>query len=137
MSVLLIDGNHTERAFYAKGLKRSSPDYQVLEATDGHTGLDLYRRSPWIDCVVLEVSLPDRSGFALLVDLLPLPSRPNVAVIILTHLVYRGLWDLAHHNGVDACLVKKYTSGDALDKAIQRAVARVGPLRKEDRPRPS
>jgi hypothetical protein len=45
------------------------------------------------------------------------------------------LWELAHQNGVDACLVKKYTSGEALDKAIQCAVARVGLLPKEDRHR--
>jgi DNA-binding NarL/FixJ family response regulator len=69
-------------------------------------------------------------------DLLPIPSKPNVAVIILTHLAYRGLWKLAHQNGVEACLVKKYTSGDVLDKAIQRAVGRVGQLPKEDRHRP-
>jgi DNA-binding response OmpR family regulator len=64
-SVLLIDSNANERAFYADGLKRCSPDYLKLEATDGRSGLDLYR-SRRIDCVVLELALPDQSGFALL-----------------------------------------------------------------------
>jgi CheY-like chemotaxis protein len=125
-SVLLIDGNVTDRAFYADGLKRCSPDYLIQEATDGQSGIALYRRSQRIDCVVLELALPDRSGLPLLVELLPIPSRPNVAVIVLTQRVYRGMWELAKHNGAYACLVKRYTTGEYLDKAIQCAIALVG-----------
>jgi DNA-binding NarL/FixJ family response regulator len=134
-SLLLIDSNANDRAFYADGLKRCSPDYLILEATDGRSGLDLCR-SRRIDCVVLELALPDQSGFALLADLLPIPSRPNVAVIVLTTLAYRGMWELARQNGAHACLVKRYTSGEYLDKAIQCAVALVGLISKEDRHRP-
>jgi CheY-like chemotaxis protein len=132
-SVLLIDGNHSERAFYADGLKRCSPDYLIQEATDGPSGLDLYRQTRRIDCVVLELALPRRSGLALLVDLLPIPSRPNVAVIVLTQLGYFGLWDLAKQNGVHACYLKQHTLIADLDRAIQRAVALVGLIPKEDR----
>ncbi len=39
-SVLLIDGNDTDRAYFADQLKGRSPDYQILEATDGEAGLD-------------------------------------------------------------------------------------------------
>lgn len=135
-SVLLIDSSSDDRAFYAEGLRRCSPDYLIQEATDGQSGLALYRRSQRIDCVVLELVLPDRSGFALLTDLLPIPSRPKVAVIILTTLAYRGLWELAMKNGAQACFVKRYTSGEYLDKSIQYAVARVGLTSKEARHRP-
>jgi CheY-like chemotaxis protein len=134
-SVLLIDGNATDRAFYAEGLRRCSPDYLIQEATDGQSGLALYRRSQQIDCVVLDLALPDRSGFQLLVNLLPIPSRPNVAVIVLTTLAYRGLWELATKNRAHACLVKRYTSGEYLDKVIQCAVAFVGLTSKEERHR--
>ena len=61
--VLLIDGNAADRACFAEGLKRCTSDYLILEATDGKSGLDLYRRSRRIDCEVLELDLPDRSGF--------------------------------------------------------------------------
>ena len=132
-SVLLIDSNANDRAFYANGLKRCSPNYLILEATDGQLGIDLYRRSRRIDCVVMELVLPDRSGFEVLVDFLPTPSRPDVAVIILTTLANRGLWELATKNGAQACFVKRYTSGEYLDKAIQCAVALVGLVSKEDR----
>jgi hypothetical protein len=38
-SVLLIDGNDTDRAYFADQLKGRSHDYQILEATDGRQGL--------------------------------------------------------------------------------------------------
>jgi DNA-binding NarL/FixJ family response regulator len=86
--------------------------------------------------VVLELSLPDQSGFQTLVDLLPMARRPHVAVIVLTQVTHRGVWELAKQNGAYACLAKSFTSGDDLDRAIQRAVAFVGQMPKEDRYRP-
>ena len=86
--------------------------------------------------MVLELSLPDQSGIQTLVKLVPIASRPHVAVIVLTHMTHRGLWELAKQTGAYACLAKKFTSGEDLDKAIQRAVAFVGRMPKEDRYRP-
>jgi CheY-like chemotaxis protein len=78
-SVLLIDGNDADRAFYAGELKACSP-YQVVEATDGQSGLDLYR-SQRIDCVVTELALSDKSGFEILADFVPVSSKPQIAVL--------------------------------------------------------
>jgi len=86
--------------------------------------------------VILELDLPDQSGFQLLLSLLPLASRPYVAVIILTQIPYESLWELARDNGAYACFYKKHTSGEDLDRAIQRAVSLVGQMPKEDRQRP-
>jgi len=134
-SVLLIDGDDTDRASYVKGLRHSSPDYHILEATDARSGLALYR-SQRIDCVVLELSLPDSSAFGVLVTLIPIVRRTNIAVIVLTRIADRGLWELAKKNGAYACYLKKHTSADDLERAIQRAIAFVGLLPKEDRYRP-
>src|SRR5262245_18446650 len=134
-SVLYIDGSQDQRAFWADQLKRCSPHYEIVEASDRQSGLELYR-SRRIDWVVLELSLPDQSGFQTLVDLVPIASRPQVAVIVLTQMTQRGVWELAKQNGAYACLAKKFTSGDDLDNAIQRAVAFVGQMPKEDRYRP-
>jgi DNA-binding response OmpR family regulator len=79
-SVLFIDGNDTDRTCFADHLKNCSPDYQILEAIDGESGLALFRTRR-IDCVVLALELPDQSGFQVLVELVPIASRPNVAVI--------------------------------------------------------
>ena len=135
-SVLLIDGSHNQRVYWAEQLKRCSPDYEIIEASDGESGLALYR-SRRIDCVVLELSFPDgQSGFETLVKFVPIAGRPQIAVVVLTLLTHQGVWELAKQNGACACLAKKFTSGEDLDKAIQRAVAFVGQLPKEDRHRP-
>jgi len=131
-SVLLIDGSQRQRAYWVEQLKQRSSNYQIIEASDGQSGLDLFR-SRRIDCVVLELSLPDQSGLQTLVNLVPIVSRPRIAVIVLTLMTNRGVWELAKQNGAHACLAKKFTSGEDLDRAIQRAVAFVGQMPKEDR----
>ena len=133
--VLFIDGNDNDRAIYAGGLQYGSPDYQVIEATNGRSGLALYRAQR-IDCVVLELDLPDLSGFEVLVRLNPIVKRPNVAVVVLTRLGLRGLWELAKTTGAYVCFYKPHTSSDDLDRAINRAIAFVGLMPKEDRYRP-
>ena len=49
--------------------------------------------------MVLELALPDMSDFRLLSDFILIPSRPTVAVVVLTHLGYKGLWELAKEHG--------------------------------------
>ena len=124
-SVLLIDGSDNQRVYWAEQLKRCASDYEIVEASDAQGGLAVYR-SRQIDCVVLELALPDQSGFQTLIELVPHASRPHIAVIVLMLLTHRSLWELAKQNGAYACLGKKFTTGEDLDKAIQQAVAFVG-----------
>jgi DNA-binding response OmpR family regulator len=130
-SVLLIDGSKNQRAYWADQLKSCSPDYQIIEAADGQSGLNIYR-SRWIDCVVLELALPDQSGIQTLVELVPNVSRLQVAVIVLTQMTHRAIRELATQHGAYDCFVKRHTTGEDLDRAIQRAVAFVRQMPKED-----
>jgi DNA-binding NarL/FixJ family response regulator len=82
------------------------------------------------------MTLPDQSGLEVLKTLVPRASKPRLAVIVLTQLSHRGLWELANENGACVCFIKQHTTGEALDKAIQRAVAFVGQMSKEDRYQP-
>ena len=131
-SVLLIDGSQNQRAYWADQLKRCYLDYDIVEALEGQLGLDLFR-SRRIDCVVLELGLPDQSGFQTLVELVPIASRPQVAVIVVTQMSHRGISELATERDAYACFVKRHTTGEDLDRTIQRAVALVGQISKEDR----
>lgn len=131
-SVLFIDGNDTDRISFAAQLKNCSSDYDVIQATSGEDGLLLYRILR-IDCVVLALELPDQSGLKVLVDLVPIASRPKVGVVMLTNRLQRGLGELARQNGAYACFIKQFTTGEDLDRAIQRAIAFVGQMPKEDR----
>jgi hypothetical protein len=71
-----------------------------------------------------------------LVELVPIASRPQIAVIVLTQMSPRGVRDLAKQNGAYECFVNQHTSGEDLDRAIHRAIAFVGRMPKEDRYRP-
>ena len=133
-SVLLIDGSANHRAHWAGQLKNCSPDYQIFEAHDGRSGLDLYR-SQQIDCVILELGLSDQSIFRVLGKLVPVARSPRVAVIVLTKFPDRGVWELAKQSGAYACFHKDHTTGEDLDKAIHDAVTFVGKMPKEDRSR--
>jgi CheY-like chemotaxis protein len=134
-SVLLIDGSRKQRTYWVKQLESCSADYEILEASDGQSGLNLYR-SRRIDCVVLDLALPDQSGFHTLVELVPIASVPRIAVIVLTLMASRGLRDLAKQRGAYECFAKRQTSGEDLDRAIQHAVFLVRQIAKADRHRP-
>lgn len=122
-TVLIIDDNDGDRRYWCEALKHSVHHYTVLEASKGQLGLDLCR-SQRVDCVVLDLDMPE-SGFYVLFDLFRDRTRPQVAVVILTHLLAPNLLEMAKHNGAQVCLVKQTTSVQDLENAIQNAVATV------------
>jgi hypothetical protein len=81
-----------------------------------------------IDCVVLELDLPDISAFEVLVELVPRVRRPNIVAIVLTRVVDREIYALAKENGAYVCFHKPNTSSDDLDRAINRGIGFVGLL---------
>ena len=131
-SVLFIDGHDQDRWYYAHRLKLTSPDYVILEAATGQAGINLCS-SRSIDCVILEIDLPDMSGFEVLAKLVPIANRPELPVIMLTRLSNPDLLDLARQNGAQAGMRKLSTSGDILAQTILKAIATVPRDRKEMR----
>lgn len=123
-SILLIDGHHHEREYYAHSLKATSPDYDVAQAVTGGAGLNICARQP-IDCVILDLELPDMSGFQVLASLTPRIRNHEIAIIVLTRLHNPFLLDLAIKNGAHAAFHKTMTSGDILDIAILKALSTV------------
>jgi DNA-binding NarL/FixJ family response regulator len=131
-TVLFIDANKEDRQSWVQRLHISSPEYVVLEADNGAAGLAICQ-SQRIDCVVSELSLPDMSGFEILIKLIPLAHRPGIAVIVLTGLTLGSpsLAALSRINGAQAYMIKSRTSGDELDLAIHKALAHIGPVGKD------
>jgi DNA-binding NarL/FixJ family response regulator len=124
--VLIIDPHIEDREYWAERLSNSSNDYVVLKAESGAEGLAICR-SQRVDCIVTELSLPDMSGFQMLIDLVPRAYRPDMAVIMLARLKLDSMVSLARTNGAQAYLVKSQISGDDLDQAVRKAIATVGP----------
>jgi len=116
-AILLIDGHHSDRLYYAECLRVSSPEYTVFQSDNGQAGLDFCETYP-IDCVVLELNLPDMSGFEFLAKVSSLARQPDLAVIILTRYDNQSLLKFALKKGAQISLRKSLTSGDLLSKAI-------------------
>ncbi|BCA53375.1 hypothetical protein W02_05150 [Nitrospira sp. KM1] len=125
ISILLIDSNDEERHYHAECLKTYSSSYRIYEAATGQRGLEQFKSSPQTDCVVVELDLPDMSGYKVLLDLVPIASSPTVPVIILTRLTNPLLLELAMRTGAQAAFRKVSTSGEVIGLTIRTAVATV------------
>lgn len=124
-TVLFIDGYQEKRGVYVQAFKNSSPESVVLEADSGAAGLAICQ-SRRVDCVVVELSLPDMSGFQVLLDLVPCARTPTVAVIVLTRLPpFRAMAEVARTSGAQAFLNKSLTSTDELHTAVHEAIVKV------------
>jgi len=67
-TILIIDDNAHDRERWRYGLHQLSPNFLFLEAADGQTGVDICRRGQ-VACVILDVDLPDISGFEVMFNL--------------------------------------------------------------------
>ncbi|HEY6085260.1 MAG TPA: response regulator [Nitrospira sp.] len=133
ITVLLIDGNAKDRLYYTQRLQKSSPDYCILEGSNGQSGLNICRSNA-IDCVVLELDLPDMSGFQVLVNLVPVARTPEITVIVLTRFPYKSLLDAVKMIGAQAAFQKEHTTGDLLDKTILKAISTLNRDREKAKP---
>ena len=69
--------------------------------------------------VELELSLPNQEGFMTLVKLVPIASRPQVPVVVLTLMTQRGVWEIAKQSGAYTCLAKQHSTGEDLHRAAE------------------
>ena len=108
-TVLFIDSHEDERQYWAQRLRTSSPEHMVLEASNGAAGLAVCE-SQQVDCVISELTLPDMSGFEVLLKLVPQARHPEIGFIFLTRLTLSPMKDLALRNGAQAYLIKSHSS---------------------------
>ena len=92
----------------------------VLEAACGESGYKLFQ-SRHIDCVVLDLEMPE-SGLFTLIRLIPDPTRRHVPIVILTKLAQPALMKLMKSLGAYECLVKEYCSAERLADTIRQAI---------------
>jgi DNA-binding NarL/FixJ family response regulator len=135
-TILLIDGHADDRTYYADRLKHALPDCDILEASSGKSGLALHG-SRALDCIVVELALPDMSAFEVLLSVVPLMRRQTVAFVMLSRVTLPSIAELARQYGAQSVLIKRFTSGDELAQAVTRAIALVAPNLKDEERRKS
>lgn len=75
--ILIIDDLEANRYFFSYHLKAAG--YEVIEATNGLEGLDLVKRDP--DLIILDVNLPDMSGYEVCARIKKDPMLSRIPVI--------------------------------------------------------
>lgn len=98
-SVLLIQHETDDFHMLARALQECNPYFCLLRASNLEAGLELVE-SKKIDCVVLDLDLPDSACHAL-VEALCRHSATPLAVVVITRL-RAGLANMALHTGVGA-----------------------------------
>jgi two-component system cell cycle response regulator DivK len=80
-TVLLIEDNEKNRYLTTFLLEKFG--YQVIQAVDGKTGLELARKEP-PDLILLDIQLPEMDGYAVARELMKSQTLRNVPIVAVT-----------------------------------------------------
>ena len=110
--VLVVDDTEANRYTTARWLRGAG--FEVLEAATGEEALGLAARNP-LDVVVLDVRLPDQSGFDVVRSMKQVPALQHVPIVHLSASFTSSEWR-AHglEAGADAFLVQPVQPGELL-----------------------
>lgn len=120
-AMLIVDDEQKMREFVALFLRSSK--YTVFEAADGRTALNILSKGT-IDLIVLDIMLPDISGFDLCSQI---RVRSSVPIIFLTALADEEYQMIGYRVEGDDYITKPFNASILLAK-IQRILQRCAPL---------
>lgn len=120
-AILIVDDEQKMREFVALFLRSSK--YTVFEAADGRTALNILSKGT-IDLIVLDIMLPDISGFDLCSQI---RVRFSVPIIFLTALADEEYQMIGYRVEGDDYITKPFNASILLAK-IQRILQRCAPL---------
>lgn len=120
-AILIVDNEQKMREFVALFLRSSK--YTVFEAADGRTALNILSKGT-IDLIVLDIMLPDISGFDLCSQI---RVRSSVPIIFLTALADEEYQMIGYRVEGDDYITKPFNASILLAK-IQRILQRCAPL---------
>lgn len=119
-AILIVDDEQKMREFVALFLRSSR--YTVFEAADGRTALNILSKET-IDLIVLDIMLPDISGFDLCSQI---RVRSSVPIIFLTALADEEYQMIGYRVEGDDYITKPFNASLLLAK-IQRILQRCAP----------
>lgn len=120
-AILIVDDEQKMREFVALFLRSSR--YTVFEAADGRTALNILSKET-IDLIVIDIMLPDISGFDLCSQI---RVRSSVPIIFLTALADEEYQMIGYRVEGDDYITKPFNASILLAK-IQRILQRCAPL---------
>jgi chemotaxis family two-component system response regulator Rcp1 len=88
MEILLVDDNPADVRMVRDGLKEALPDARLSVAADGVEAIRFLRRegrharAPRPDLIILDLRLPKKNGFDVLVEIKRDPALANIPVVV-------------------------------------------------------
>ncbi|OPJ57886.1 response regulator [Clostridium chromiireducens] len=78
-NILLVEDMPSVRKFISLILENA--DYNVIEASNGEEGIEIYKKSGNIDLIITDIYMPQKTGLELVVELREEYSNINVIVL--------------------------------------------------------
>lgn len=122
-TVLLIEDELPFRQIYRDGLRVSG--YQVIEADDGKMGLQMIRQQP-PDLVILDLILPELSGFDVLNQLRKDEALKEIPVIVYSVLAGNDDIERAMKLGANDFAVKGVTPATEVVAKVKKLIGEAG-----------
>jgi two-component system chemotaxis response regulator CheY len=116
-SVLVIDDEAAVRETLKAFLTKAG--YAVTIAANGQAGLEALQRGPLPELILLDLMMPEMSGFEVIAVLRLHPSWKAIPIVVLTGTAGHSAEDLQ----VEATLRKPFDMED-VQEAMQRALAK-------------
>jgi DNA-binding NarL/FixJ family response regulator len=82
MKFLVVDDHELIREAMRAALKQLDAEATILEAADSRQAMPLIEENADLDLILLDLNLPDRDGFSVLVELRK--SHPSVSVVVMS-----------------------------------------------------
>jgi CheY-like chemotaxis protein len=114
--VLIVDDSGTMRSIVRKILKASHFAFDIHDAAEGNTALELLRTTKF-GIIFLDYNMPGLNGFETLTEIKRL--NPAVAVVMMTSTLDNAIADRAHAAGALAFLKKPFYPAD-VDATLER-----------------
>src|SRR3954447_2827598 len=82
MKFLVVDDHELIREAMRGALKQLDAEATILEAADSQRAMPLVEENADLDLILLDLNLPDRDGFSMLVELRK--NHPSVSVVVMS-----------------------------------------------------
>lgn len=123
-TVLCVDDDAASRALVSRVLQKNG--YRVLNASNVRSALDQVRRESVVDLILLDLNMPEHSGFDAIALLKVEPKFKEIPIIVVSNTADPG--DREKALGMGAA---EFVGYPVKDKAVIEAVRRVRPLDNE------
>lgn len=119
--VMVVEDEPENRLFI--GLMLRTEGFDVLEAEDGPTAIEMLAQGPSPELILLDVMMPGLNGWQVFSKLREDPRWAHIPVVMLTALAQRADVERAVQLGVDGYLTKPFEPADLIHK-IEETLSR-------------